>query len=207
LEFEALRDSLLAIGGTLETNMYGKPVDLEKDPSLPRRTIYGRVDRADVSDVLINFDFANPDLPSGRRHETTVPQQALFLMNSPLVIEQAKKLTGLTEFDKCLNSEARIQFLYERVYQRPARPEEVKLGLEFITDKIEAAKSDSSQEIVQTTLADEQGRKRFRQKQQQAKQMRGKNAGNGKFQQREPLKIWEEYAHALLQANETSFVN
>src|SRR5207249_11091389 len=93
LEFEALRDSLLAIGGALDKTLYGRPVDLTKEPYSTRRTIYGFVDRSDVADVLINFDFANPDLPTGRRHQTTVPQQALFLMNSPLVVEQAKKLS------------------------------------------------------------------------------------------------------------------
>src|SRR4029450_10063014 len=105
-------------------------IDLEKEPNSTRRTIYGRVDRSDVSDVLINFDFANPDLPSGRRFETTVPQQALFLMNSPLVIEQAKKLVTLAEFNNCQDDASRIQFLYERIYQRPARAEEIKLGIE-----------------------------------------------------------------------------
>src|SRR5437667_11683130 len=78
LEFEALRDSLLAIGGSLDTNMYGKPVELEREPYSTRRTIYGYIDRSAVPDELINFDFANPGLPSGRRHETTARQQALL---------------------------------------------------------------------------------------------------------------------------------
>ena len=61
LEFEALRDSLLAIGGQLDLTMFGRPVDLTKEPYSTRRTIYGYVDRSDVADVLINFDFANPE--------------------------------------------------------------------------------------------------------------------------------------------------
>jgi hypothetical protein len=52
-----------------------------------------------VLDVLLNFDFANPDLPTGKRYETSVPQQALFLMNSPVVVEQAKRLVSLKTFD------------------------------------------------------------------------------------------------------------
>jgi hypothetical protein len=205
LEFEALRDSLLAIGGTLDTNLFGRPVELNTEPYSTRRTIYGRVDRSDVADVLINFDFANPDLETGRRHETTVPQQALFLMNSPLVIEQAKKLVALAEFNQCLDDEARIQFLYNRVYQRPARPEEVKLGLEFVSEKPEADKVASVDDVVQTVSNDEKARKNLKQKQFGKKRMQG--GGGGKFRQREPLKTWEEYAHALMQANETSFVN
>src|SRR5438046_9292612 len=99
--------------------MYARPIELDKEPYSTRRTIYGCADRADVADVLVNFDFANPDLPSGRRHETTVPQQALFLMNSPLVVEPAKRLVALAEFNSCQDDEARINFLYERIYQRP----------------------------------------------------------------------------------------
>jgi hypothetical protein len=202
LEYEALRDSLLAIGGGLDKTMCGRPVDFEKEPNSTRRTIYGLVDRSDVQDVMVNFDFANPDLPSGRRHETTVPQQALFLMNSPLVVEQAKKLVTLAEFNSCQDDMARIEFLYQRVYQRPARPEEIKLGFEFIAQTPEPQQL-ASEDSVQTVSND--GRK-FRQK-QFAKQNYRKGGNASEFKKRAPLKAWEEYTHALLQANEASFVN
>ena len=199
LEFEALRDSLLAIGGDLDLTMYGRPVDIDKEPYVTRRTIYGRVDRSDVADVLVNFDFANPDLPTGRRHETTVPQQALFLMNSPLVIEQAKRLVALPAFRECQDDSARIQFLYERIYQRPARPEEVSLGTEFV------AGAPESEKMADDTTA-------LRPIADTGRPLRPRPFGPGgrggnAMRRRPPLKAWEEYAHALLQANETSFLN
>ena len=132
LEFETLRDSLLAIGGALDETMYGRPVNLARNSDSTRRTIYGLVDRSELLDVLVNFDFANPDMPSGKRYETSVPQQALFLMNSPVVVEQAKRLVSLKTFDDCVNDTERIQFLYERIYQRPARADEIRLGLDFV---------------------------------------------------------------------------
>jgi mono/diheme cytochrome c family protein len=199
LEFEALRDSLLAIGGTLDLTMCGKPVELNREPYSTRRTVYGYIDRQDVEDVLVNFDFANPDLPSGRRHETTVPQQALFLMNSPLVVEAARHLVSLADFEKCSDDSKKIQFLYERVLQRPPRPEEIQLGVEFVTEKPEP--NIAAAEGVLSASDEGEGRKRFREKGK--KPMRG----SANFKRREPLKIWEEYAHALLQANETSFVD
>jgi len=205
LEFEALRDSLLAIGGSLDTNMYGRPVDLETEPYSTRRAIYGYVDRSDVPDELINFDFANPDLPSGRRHETTVPQQALFLMNSPLVIETAKKLVALPEFQSCREDKDRIQFLYGRIWQRPARPEEMKLGLDFVGEERTSYNSPSDSDATQT-ISNESGERKQSGPKFAARQQFRKGGGPG-FRRREPLKIWEEYAHALLQANETSFVN
>jgi hypothetical protein len=200
LDFEALRDSLLAIGGDLDPAMFGRPVDIESEPFSTRRTIYGLVDRSDVADVLINFDFANPDLPTGRRHQTTVPQQALFLMNSPLVIEQAKRLVALPDFQACSEDDSKIDFLYERIYQRPPRPEELKLGSEFVAGAAEPERvsdRDSSVRPVSNEATQarpirlgEPGRK-----------------GRGVGRKRQPLKAWEEYAHALLQANEASFVN
>jgi hypothetical protein len=201
LEFEALRDSLLSIGGNLDLTVYGRPVDIEKEPYSTRRTVYGLVDRSDVADVLINFDFANPDLPSGRRHETTVPQQALFLMNSPLVVEQAKKLTALSEFNSCKDDEGRIAFLYERVYQRPPTDEETRLGLEFLAAAPEPDKLTSSETPVRQVF--NQGRKVGA---KQFAKRQGRN-GAGLERRKAPLKSWEEYAHALLQANEISFLN
>jgi mono/diheme cytochrome c family protein len=203
LEFEALRDSLLAIGGTLDPTMYGRPVQLNKEPYSTRRTIYGRIDRSDVADVLVNFDFANPDLPSGRRHETTVPQQALFLMNSPLVVEQAKNVVALPAFSTCETDEAKINFLYERMYQRPARPEEIALGIEFITQPQEK-EPEAKDEIIPVSNTED---RRARKKQPAKQPMRRAGGGGNDFRKRAPLKTWEEYAHALLQGNEASFVN
>jgi len=197
LEFEALRDSLLAIGGALDQTMYGRPVNLEKEPYSTRRTIYGRIDRSDVDDVLVNFDFANPDLPSGRRHETTVPQQALFLMNSPLVVEQAKKLITIAEFQSCQDDAGRIKFLYERIYQRPPRPDEIALGLEFINQTPDPSK----------LVADDPPLQQISNEGKKGKRMGKDMRRSGGPRKREPLKAWEEYAHALLQANEASFVN
>jgi hypothetical protein len=197
LEFEPLRDSLLAIGGTLDRTMYGRPVDLNREPYSTRRTIYGFIDRNNVSEVLFSFDFANPDLTTGKRHQTTVPQQALFLMNSPLVVEQAKKLVERKDFTELSDDRARIVLLYELIYQRSPRPEEIKLGLEFLG-------TEPSQERV-TPVASNQRRGAFRD--QVRAQLQRRRGGENPFRSREPLSAWEEYAHALLQANETSFVN
>jgi cytochrome c553 len=201
LEFEALRDSLLAVGGSIDLTLYGRPLDLSKEPYSTRRTIYGRIDRSDIADVLVNFDFATPDLPTGRRHETTVPQQALFLMNSPLVVEQAKKLVALPQFGKFDTDDQRISFLYERIFQRLPHPEELQLGSEFVNEK-PAEEKISEEKPLAKTIAFEPAKGK---KNQGKKGKNQQTAAN--FRQRKPLKIWEEYAHALLQSNEASFVN
>ena len=136
LEFEVLRDSLLAIGGTLDRTVGGKPFNLTDERSR-RRTIYAKIDRGNLSVVLNDFDFADPDMTSGRRYDTTIPQQALFMMNSPLVVELANKLTSREDFKALEKQDERIRFLYKLIYQRPPDDQDMELGNKFIA----AAKS------------------------------------------------------------------
>ena len=203
LEFEPLRDSLLAIGGTLDTNLYGRPVDLRQRPDSTRRTIYDYVDRANLADVLVNFDFATPDMVTGVRHVTTVPQQALFLMNSPMVIELARRLVAMPDFVDIVDDAGRLNFLYERIYQRPPSAEESELGLEFVN--LTPLREDVS------AMPNQDDGKQFQRKNggggDQGQRGKGKRLGGNGGKRRAPLTSWEEYAQALLQANETSFVN
>jgi hypothetical protein len=76
---------------------HGRPavqLDLGEGGFSHRRTIYGMVDRRNLPEVYGQFDFANPDITTGKRYETTVPQQALFMMNNPLVVELARRLVN-----------------------------------------------------------------------------------------------------------------
>ena len=54
------------------------------------RSIYGFIDRQNLPGVFRTFDFASPDATVGQRHTTATPPQALFLMNAPFVVEQAR---------------------------------------------------------------------------------------------------------------------
>src|SRR5207237_10696929 len=77
-------------------------------------------------------NLANPDTSSQRRFHTTVPQQALFLMNSPFVIEQARSLAHREEIKTCKSCDEKIHALYRLVYQRPAAPGELQLAENFL---------------------------------------------------------------------------
>jgi cytochrome c553 len=200
LEFEPLRDSLLAIGGTLDRTMYGRSVDLMREPYSTRRTVYGIIDRQNQADVLVNFDFANPDMTNGKRHETTVPQQALFFMNSPLVVESAKNLVSRPAFTALSSDEDRVKFLYLSLYQRPPSQEEVLLGLEFV------GKEPSKERVIAAGGAAVNAKKNGRPLAAAARPNL-KRAGRESAPSRAPLTSWQEYAHALFQANEFSFVN
>ncbi|HJT75755.1 MAG TPA: DUF1549 and DUF1553 domain-containing protein, partial [Gemmataceae bacterium] len=132
LDFEALRDALLAAGGRLDLAMGGRSVDLVNAPFSTRRSVYGFIDRQNLPGLFRAFDFASPDATSAQRHETTVPQQALFLMNSPFVVEQAKRLAARPDVIAHADDAGRIDYLYRLLYARPAEPEEVALGERFL---------------------------------------------------------------------------
>lgn len=121
LTFESLRDSLLRTSGRLDPSVGGRSVDLFKAPFTQRRAVYGFIDRQNLPGTFRTFDVALPDTHSPQRFVTTVPQQALFLLNSPFVLEQAKALAG-----RLTSTEPgdRVNELYRLVYAR--KPSDVE---------------------------------------------------------------------------------
>ncbi|MCC6420030.1 MAG: PSD1 domain-containing protein [Gemmataceae bacterium] len=132
LDFEALRDRLLFVAGNLDRKAGGPAVDLTRAPYTGRRTVYGFIDRQNLPGLFRTFDFASPDTATPQRHSTTVPQQALFLLNSPFVLEQARGVIRCPDVAGVEGDEARVQRLYRRIYARPADRDEAALGLRFL---------------------------------------------------------------------------
>jgi hypothetical protein len=102
LPAEALRDAMLAISGTLDmTRPAGSPVQkyegnvailqrtggLEAMLESRHRSVYLPILRDNVPESLELFDFAEPSLVTGQRDQTSVPSQALYLLNSPQVLK------------------------------------------------------------------------------------------------------------------------
>jgi hypothetical protein len=131
LSFEEMRDSMLAVSGQLDLRLGGKPADIFKAPFPVRRTIYGLVDRQFLPGTLRMFDFANPDLHIPQRSETTVPQQSLFLMNHPMVVERARQLAQSVV--DVSGSSDQVRTLYQSVYQRDPSPEQLSDALQLVT--------------------------------------------------------------------------
>jgi mono/diheme cytochrome c family protein len=132
LDFEALRDSFLAVSGKLDIKMGGKPVDLFKQPFSGRRTVYGIIDRTNFPATMRTFDVASPDQHAPQRHETTVPQQALFLMNSPFVTEQARALAERPEIARTKSPTQKVEALYKLALGRRPTTAETELAVEFV---------------------------------------------------------------------------
>jgi hypothetical protein len=133
LDFEAFRDSLLAVSGKLNLTMGGVAGDLDNDPYRWRRTIYGKIDRRNLPGMYRIFDFASPDATVGQRFNSTVPQQALFMMNSTFILDLARGLVDRTNIkDDQISEEQRIESMYKIAYQRPPSPVEIKVGKRFL---------------------------------------------------------------------------
>jgi hypothetical protein len=170
-----------------------------------RRTVYGYIDRSDLPEVFNNFDFASPDMENGRRYHTTVPQQALYLMNSPLVVEQARNVVERPDVTSCKTDADKIKRLYEIIYQRPPRSEELKLGLEFLDDaSTPADAAPNATSVEPPSFGKGKGRPQQQMKARREAFIAARKAG---VRDMKPLTAYAEYAHALLLANEASFVN
>ena len=120
LRAEELRDSVLLLAGGLSRERGGATaakvgVDLDK-PLKPEasalRSVYLPVARNNATSSLTVFDMANPDLVAGARSETTVPTQALYLLNSGFMADQAAALAARAEGDDS------IRWLYRQTLLR-----------------------------------------------------------------------------------------
>src|SRR6185503_3689864 len=130
LDFESMRDTFLAVAGRLDDRIGGRPVELTSEPFPARRTVYGFVERQNLPGLFRTFDFASPDTTSPQRFSTSVPQQALFLMNSPFVVGQAQAVLRRKDVKALPNDEARIRRLYQVAFQREPEADDFKLARE-----------------------------------------------------------------------------
>jgi hypothetical protein len=132
LDLEATRDSLLAVGGQLDGAVGGPSVRDALGPGVRRRTLYTWIDRIQVPGLFRAFDFPSPDASSPRRDSTTVPQQELFLMNSPFVLHAARSLEERPEASGGSGAEEKVKAMYLICYGREPGAAERELAKEFL---------------------------------------------------------------------------
>ncbi len=206
LDFESFRDSLLAMSGRLDPKVGGQPVNITDEPYSYRRSIYGYIDRGNVPELMYLFDFSDPDMPNTKRSTTIVPQQALFLMNSPMAIDVARRVVARSEFTRADNDLRRVFALYRIMFQRQPGPQEIQIGINFVTkEKAKQAEVDAMGPQIAKKNAEIQKRVDDLAKRDNDAKRAVQN--QGEIVERKVLKPWEAYAHALLFANEAIYVN
>ncbi len=143
LDVENWRDALLAVSGQLDPSFGGPTTDLGS-VSNRRRTVYAKVSRHELNGLLRLFDFPDANISSERRVDTTVPQQQLFVLNSPFFIGQAKALAARVQKESPDDTE-RVRRAYLLTYGRPASDAEVVLALRFLGGKDDPTEAKSNQ--------------------------------------------------------------
>lgn len=156
LEAETIRDAVLAVSGSLDYRSGGPSLPLGSRGSLVmgqppllarsmelsdsirfRRTVYlPTLRKSQLSEVdLLNlFDFPDPNTLKGSRDVTTVPTQALYLMNSPFLIKQSKAAARALLAQKAASEEERVREFVLRALGRPASSEDVAHAVSFLRD-------------------------------------------------------------------------
>lgn len=197
LDFESLRDALLSASGQLDAMMGGVADEITCWPFSRRRTIYGYVNRAKLAAEFLTFDFANPDAHVAQRYQTTIPQQSLYLMNNPFVVEQARAILHRSNIPASKTPRQRIAILYQLLYGREASTEELAWGLAFIQQH--ASSSDKS-----TIRTPQSAIWRYGQGEYDEKEKRIKNFAEHKFF---AAGSWRLNANELDPRRQTAFIN
>ena len=149
LEFEPLRDRLLFAAGQLDPKVGGRSAMIHK--SSTRRSLYAYIDREDFPGLLASFDVPSPDASQAKRAQTTVPQQALYLMNSPFVINQAKALAKRCEPGD--DVAAGVKAMYRYTLSRDPSDSELATASAYVTPAPESPKGLSRwQQLAQVLL-------------------------------------------------------
>jgi cytochrome c553 len=149
LDYEAMRDAVLAVSDRLDPTVGGRPVDIIAEPSSNRRTLYAFIDRQNLPGVFRMFDFASPDATSAQRFVTTVPQQALFMMNSPFLIAQSKAAAAHTAPAHAPATADDVRRLYRKVLARDAENTEVDAALQFLSEQ-ESVPAEAAKPVSET---------------------------------------------------------
>ena len=134
LEVENWRDSLLAVTGELDRTIGGAPI--EKILESNRRSLYARIsrsgDRFESDAFFRTFDFPAAQATADSRTTTIVPQQYLFMMNNPFMINRGIALAKSLE--PLESNEVRIRTAYEKLFSRQPEDREIQAGLAFVKD-------------------------------------------------------------------------
>lgn len=159
IDAEALRDSMLIVSGRLDTKRpTGSDIAWDGDNRVggfrrPRsgndrdrpnnyRSAYLPAARDNLPESLALFDPADPNIVTGKREETNVPDQALYLMNNAFVIEQAEAM-ALRVYKSAETNRNRISRAFAIAFARPATNEEIDNALAYLSDFIIRAGTDS----------------------------------------------------------------
>lgn len=149
LEAEIVRDAMLVAGGNINLEVGGEPIfpfipadilvgqyrgkwqNTPEGPAAWRRGVYVYRRRSLPYPMFDTFDHPDMNVTAGARNVTTVPTQALTLLNNPFVLSQAKRLADRVR-QEAGDPYTQIDLAYRIALARPATETEIKIGLELM---------------------------------------------------------------------------
>ena len=155
LDAEAIRDAILMVSGQLDLTPGGSTIQTDAKSEFGykirsnRRSVYVPVFRNTLHELFDVFDFADPNLAIGRRNTSTLPTQALYMMNSPFSLEHSQHAAGLLLKEKGSSDGMRIQTAYEESLGRRPSPNEKDLALKFIGQSIENSDEKTDKTMIE----------------------------------------------------------
>jgi hypothetical protein len=135
LDFETMRDAILAVGSQLDRRIGGPSVKEIVSPTATRRTLYGFIDRLNLSSLYRTFDFPDPNATSPKRDETTIAPQALFWLNHPFPRQAAARVLEQTDVKSNDSTETRVRSIYRLLFGREPDDDEQRLARDFLQDR------------------------------------------------------------------------
>jgi len=162
LPIEMWRDALLAASGDLESKYVerrgqvtlsgGPSLDID-DPFNHRRTVYGRISRLKLNDLLRQFDYPDPNVHAEGRSTTISPLRKLFVMNSPFMIRRGERLAARLAEEAGPDDSARIDLAYQLLFARHPTPAEIQLAIDYLAGSTGDARSARWAQLAQAFLA------------------------------------------------------
>ena len=130
LTIEQWRDATLAVCGQLDSDG-GKSMELD-DPKNLRRTVYARISRLKLNDLLAQFDYPDANVHADKRAVTITPMQKLFLLNSRFMFARAHALAEALTNQSEETDAARVTHAYRLLFARDPQTAELDLALRFL---------------------------------------------------------------------------
>jgi hypothetical protein len=128
LEVEAIRDAMLVASGRISFSWEGMA---------KTRSMFEKLDRNKIPEMFDVFDYPNPGLVSGNRNASTVPTQALFMMNNGFVLKEATVAADNILALKNLEDEQRLVLAYLTCLGREPSDAEKTLALAYLKGTID----------------------------------------------------------------------
>lgn len=135
---EMWRDSILAVAGTLQ-QIGGASLELDDSKNV-RRTVYARISRLKLNDLLIQMDYPDANVHAPARSSTTTPLQKLYAMNSPFMMNQSDALLKRLDLER--SEQDLIRQLYQQVFARTPDDSELTLASKFLKASSDGSSSE-----------------------------------------------------------------